>query len=463
MKLPEEKPIAEAPANGMVQQMTAALLEACHGRVVSSGAGSLPSIFAVSDLAAAAVGTAGLALHQLLDADGGGQDPVLIDRRLASMWFAWSLRPQGWSPPPPWDPIAGDYRTSDGWIRLHTNAPRHRAAALGVLNVDAEREAVAEVVAQWRGRDLEGQIVEAGGCAAEMRSQVQWLESTPGSSVSAEPLIAWDIIGEKKSSPQRWDRAKPLRGVRVLDLTRVLAGPVATRFLASIGADVLRVDPPDWDEPGVVPEVMPGKRSVRLDLKKEFDRRRFIDLLAGCDMLVHGYRPGALDEIGFGQTERSSINPSMIDITLNAYGWTSPWSGRRGFDSLVQMSCGIAEAGMRLLGKDRPTPLPVQALDHATGYLMAAAAISALSHRARTGNAMRARLSLARTAALLMAHTNDDPSTLAPEEPGDRDGWIEPTFWGPASRLKSPISLAEVDFRPTIPAAPLGTHQPSWQ
>lgn len=163
------------------------------------------------------------------------------------------------------------------------------------------------------------------------------------------------------------DARRPLAGIKVLDFTRVLAGPVATRFLAGLGADVLRIDPPEWDEPGVVPDVILGKRCARLDLHTAEDRRVFEALLARADIVVHGYRPGAMARLGYDEGERRTINPGLVDVSLCAYGWTGPWAGRRGFDSLVQMSIGIAEAGMRWQQAERPVPLPVQALDHATG------------------------------------------------------------------------------------------------
>ena len=165
----------------------------------------------------------------------------------------------------------------------------------------------------------------------------------------------------------------------MLDLTRVLAGPVATRFLAGFGADVLRIDPPEWDEPAVVPEVTLGKRCARLDARTDDGRAHLRRLLAEADVLVHGYRPGVLDSLlGVDADGRAELRPGLVEVCLDAYGWTGPWSARRGFDSLVQMSSGIAEAGMRWAGRDVPTPLPVQALDHATGYLMAAEVIDGL-------------------------------------------------------------------------------------
>ena len=213
----------------------------------------------------------------------------------------------------------------------------------------------------------------------------------------------------------------------------MLAGPVATRFLAGYGAEVLRIDPPGWDEPGVVPEVSIGKRCARLDLRLAGDQETFRALLSKADVFLHGYRPGALDGLGLDTATRRGLSPGLIDVCLDAYGWTGPWAMRRGFDSLVQMSAGIADAGMRRRGSEKPAPLPVQALDHATGYLMAAAAVGGVARRLIQGNGTEARLSLARTAKLLADHPLEhDERQLAAETEADRSPAIETTEWGSA-------------------------------
>lgn len=412
----------------------------------------LPSVFAVSDLACAAMRAAGTELAACL-----GAGAIALDRRLTLMWFQTSLRPQGWAVPAAWDAIAGDYRARDGWVRLHTNAAAHRAAALSVLGCAPDRTAVAEAVRDRDREALETAVVAAGGAAAAMHDLAGWAAHPQGRAVAQEPLIAWTDAGPAPARPRTG-----LRGLRVLDLTRVLAGPVATRFLAGFGAQVLRIDPPAWDEPGIVPEVTPGKRCLGLDLRRAADRARFEALLSGADVLVHGYRPGALEGLGYDAARRRSLAPALIEVTLDAYGWAGPWAGRRGFDSLVQISCGIAEAGMRRTGAARPVPLPVQALDHATGYLMAAAVLRALRRRDRTGQIASARLSLARTAALLTSAGEEEQRTdLAPETAADLAPETEATVWGPARRLRFPIRLPDGSgARWSCPAGPLRAAPP---
>jgi len=428
-------------------------------QVRMTGQGALPSAFAVSDLAAASVAAAGLAVAEW----AGQRSAVTVDRRLASFWFNMTLRPQGWTMPPPWDPIAGDYQARDGWIRLHTNAPHHRAAALAALGVPGEKDAVTRAVSGWGADELEAAVVAQGGCAAAMRDLTTWRAHPSGSAVSAEDLVWMEAgaPGTGRGAEPRADR--PLAGIRVLDLTRVLAGPVATRFLAGFGADVLRIDPPDWDEPGLIPEVTLGKRCARLDLKRASDLAQLKALLAEADILVHGYRADALDRLGLGTAERQRLRPGLVDVRLNAYGWSGPWSGRRGFDSLVQMSSGIAAEGMRHYGTAAPKPLPVQALDHATGYLMAAAAIRGLSRRRANGGGTIARTSLARTAAFLAELPVEDAPEFDPLTDADFDPMQEATDWGPGHRLMPPLSFDGFGMAWDRGASRLGSADPAWR
>ncbi|WP_071674159.1 CoA transferase [Nioella nitratireducens] len=428
-----------------------------------TGRGDLPSVFRVSDLAAASMAAVGQGVAELRMALGHGAADISVDRRLAALWFSDSIAPQGWALPPAWDDLAGDYLAADGWIKLHTNAPHHRAAAIRALGCVESKEHVARAVAAWQAEELEAAVVAEGGVAAQMRGMTSWAEHLQGRAVVAEPLVAW---GEARPASIRdWGGApdRPLHGVRVLDLTRILAGPVATRALAGFGADVVRIDPVAWDEPSLAPDVTLGKRCARLDLRTDNGQARFATLLQKADVLVHGYRPDALDRLGIGADWRRSHAPHVIEASLCAYGWTGPWAKRRGYDSLVQMSSGIAEAGMARLGRDKPTPLPVQALDHATGYLIAASVLAALRDAAAGKGVRNARLSLARTAALLQ----DYPSETMSEGPltaeaADYAAEVEHTTWGPARRLRPAIVVEGAPMHWTIPAGPLGRHVPVW-
>ncbi len=427
----------------------------------TTGRGSLRSAFPVTELAVASIGAAGLAASELISATTGGAPTVTVNRALASGWFGMTLAPVGWQVPSPWDPIAGDYRASDGWIRLHTNAPHHKAVALEVLGVADDRDAVARAVAQWPAQELEDEVVEAGGCAAIMRSAIEWRRHPQGMALAEEPLVAWrDGLAGRSGGDWQPTAERPLAGLRVLDLTRVIAGPVATRLLAGLGASVLRIDPPDWDEPAIVPELTVGKRTARLDAHEFAGLERLRALVAEADVVVQGYRPGALDGFELGTRARSELRPGLVDVSLDAYGWTGPWSHRRGFDSLVQMSVGIAERGMRWAGADKPVPLPVQALDHATGYLVAAAVLRGLTMLVTEGRGSIAQLSLARTAlALTAAGEGDEDAEVTPDALPTRD---EATGWGPAKRLLPPLTIQGAPLEWELHARDLGSDAPTW-
>ena len=426
-------------------------------------AGALPSIFAVTDLASASIGAAGQAVAQLIQQQTGRLPSVSVDRRLASFWFSSSIRPTGWEVPPLWDPVAGDYASADGWIRLHTNAPHHRAAAERVLGKAADRIEMAAYVAKWKAAELEQAIVDEGGCAAQMRSWQAWQSHPQGLAVNAEALVQRRTDEATCVKPWLGSVARPLAGIKVLDLTRVLAGPVASRFLAGLGADVLRIDSPTWNEPGVVPEMTLGKRCARLDLKSPEGRQLFESLLKDADILFHGYRADALEQLGYTASALQTLAPGLIDVSLNAYGWSGPWRNRRGFDSLVQMSSGIADAGMAWKQADKPVPLPLQALDHATGYLMAASAVQALSERLKSGRGGSARLSLARTAKLLVeAGQVPEQPALRAEELSDQGLVVEQTAWGQAHRLLAPVTISGTPLQWDLPAGELGSHRAQW-
>lgn len=437
-----------------------------------TGKGTLPSAFDVTGLAVSAMARAAAAVARLAVHHGANPSGITIDRDLASRWFGMSFTPVGWELPPVWDAIAGDYRCSDGWIRLHTNAPHHRAAALSVLGLGAgdNRETVASAVELWNGEELEAAIVAANGCAALMRSRARWLAHPQGRAVAAEPLVAWGAPrrmddGGPRGHVRPASARRPLEGVRVLDLTRVIAGPVATRFMAMYGAEVLRIDPPGWEEPALEPEMTLGKRCARLDVKTPEGLAVLHELLAGADIVIHGYRPDALDRLGLSDSWLAERHPSLVVVALDAYGWSGPWARRRGFDSLVQMSCGIAHAGMEWVGPDgagpgRPHPLPVQALDHATGYLCAAAAIEAWCERLH-GTVRHARLSLARTAVELMRTGCSDPSAPFP---GLGPALLVPesTLWGPGLRLPPAVQMTGIVAATDVEARGFGWAAPVW-
>jgi hypothetical protein len=432
----------------------------------------LPSTFDVTGLAAGSVAAAVLAAAEYHAARNAAPVAgVRVDSFAACAAFAAEalFTPVGWSVPEPWDPIAGNYQARDGWIRLHTNYAYHRAVVTRLLKAD-DRASVEAAAGQWKTADLEAAVVAAGGCAAAMRDREGWLSSAPGAASAAGPALAVaerPFQGGPAGAAARTEgqATQPYAGVRVLDLTRVIAGPVCTRFLAAYGADVLRLDPPGFAEvPALLPETTAGKRTAAVDLAAADGRAAFERLVAGADVVVTGLRADALGRLGYDDAALTALNPGLIIASLNSYGWGGPWRDRRGFDSLVQMSCGIAAAGGDASGSDRPVPLPVQALDHATGYLLATAVGRALTARLTRSAASRIRASLAGTANFLWSLPR--PVDRSAQPPMPRPGEIPLadtlTAWGPGRRVPLPGQIAGVTPALRVEAGPLGRHQPAW-
>jgi crotonobetainyl-CoA:carnitine CoA-transferase CaiB-like acyl-CoA transferase len=364
----------------------------------------LPSIYRIGTAAVAAVGTATLAAAvfgaERTRGFGVTPAPVRVDVREAVTAFRSEryLRVNGRAGPT-WEPLSGNYPAADGWVRLHCNFPHHERAACRALGVEADREAVTRAVADRLAVDVEQAVIDAGGAAGALRTGQQWAEHEQSVVIAGRPLLALepvvDVAGPTSAdrgggwSAGRTGRSgrsgRPLAGVRVLDLTRVIAGPVAGRVLASWGADVLAVRAPHLPTvPWLDVDTGFGKRLRLLDFRGRGDREVFLELVRRADVVVQSYRPGALDRLGLGPTELAAARPGLGQVSVSAYGATGPWGGRRGFDSVVQLVCGIADAGMRAAGADRPVPLPAQVLDHTAGWLAAAAAIETVRRARRT-------------------------------------------------------------------------------
>ncbi|BDI21272.1 CoA transferase [Herbiconiux sp. L3-i23] len=317
-------------------------------------------------------------------------------------------------PPQIWSDLSGFWRSADGWMRTHTNYPHHRERLLRSLDLAAGAtvEEFAVRVAMSHGADVESRAAANGALAVRVRSVGEWRAHPVGAAVGDEPLIGIDR--DLVNAPTRSARgSRPLDGVRVLDLTRVIAGPVASRTLALFGADVLRVDSPDLVEPEWQHlDSGAGKRSALLRLS---DRSALDDLLAGADVVPVGYRPGSLDRFGLDPAGLSARYPSLVVGRLDAWGWGTEWSSRRGFDSLVQAASGIAATSSA--DGDHPGALPYQALDHASGYLLATGVMRALQLRDANRGGSDVRVSLARTAHELLGLGFAGPEPLPSFEP----------------------------------------------
>ncbi|MGY1712335.1 CoA transferase [Geodermatophilus sp. SYSU D00758] len=422
------------------------------------GATGLGGVLPVPDLALGAV-AAQLAAARLL---GGGADPgadagtdpradagAPLDLDAAAVGLAFRSERYaavaGRPVAPGFHPLSRFWPTADGWLRLHANYPHHRAAALAVLGPD-----VAQAAARAPAGELESAVVAAGGAAAAVREPGAWAASAPGRAVAGRSLVA---LRRAVPGPPR---EPATGGPRVLDLTRVIAGPVATRTLASHGADVLRLDGPRLPEdPGQLVDTGPGKRHAVLDLASAAGRRAADELLAAADVVVQGYRPGALDRLGLAPEALLERHPHLVVVRLSAWGTEGPWGGRRGFDSLVQAATGIAA----VCGDGAaPGVLPAQALDHATGHLAAATVLAALHRRRAEGGGWHGELSLARTAAWLLAAPRTGAEDGVP--PADPGPWLVrlPSADGEVTLVGPPGSPPW-----TAPARRLGDAPPAWR
>ncbi len=365
----------------------------------------LPSPLPVAELASRTVATALDAAAELAEARGARRPVVSLDPEHVAVAFVSERHARAGDAPPPslFDPLSAFFPAADGWVRTHGNYPHHRAALVAALGDD-----VPAAIAERAAVDVEEAVAAAGGCAVAVRDEAAWRAHPQGTAIAALPLLDFAPAGSAPPLPP--PGALPASGIRVLDLTRVIAGPVGTRMLGALGADVLRIGPPHLPEiPHAALEGGPGKRSAFLDLRTE--RPTFEALLRDADVLVHGYRPGALAAFGLESASLADRHPHLAVVQLSAWGTTGPWAHRRGFDSLVQAATGIATAC------GSPGKLPAQALDHGTGYLIAAAALRALTLRATEGRAAHAELALARTAHHLLAQPRPEPPPPVEPDP----------------------------------------------
>ncbi|MEH2568441.1 CoA transferase [Bradyrhizobium sp. AZCC 2289] len=428
----------------------------------------LPSSFRVAAAAQTSVAATGLAAAQIWKLRSGQGQDVAVDMRHAVVECRSEryLRVDGKPPPPAWDAIAGIYNTVDQrFVRLHTNFRHHRDAVCKVLNCKPERDEVQAALMQWDGEAFET-AAYAGGCVvALMRSHEEW-SATPHAKTLAElPLISIEKIGD--AAPKPWPTGdRPLAGIRVLDLSRVIAGPVAGRTLAAHGADVLLISGPDLPAiPWLTIDTGRGKLTSFVELRSEQGRDALRDLLAEADIFSQGYRPHAIARLGFSPDEAASINPGIVYVTLSAYGHAGPWAERRGFDSLVQTATGFNHAEGQAAGVDGPKELPAQMLDHATGYFMAFGGMMAKARQAREGGSWHVRVSLAQTGRWLWNLGRVADGFMTEDLKGEMVmPFIEEVAsgFGPLRSVRHSAVLSKTPAFWARPAMPLGSHPPQW-
>jgi crotonobetainyl-CoA:carnitine CoA-transferase CaiB-like acyl-CoA transferase len=427
----------------------------------------LPSSFAVGTMAQTTLAAGARAAAELWRLRSGRQQRVRVAMRDAAIEFRSEryLQVNGKPAPEYMDRIHGIYRCRDGrFVRIHANLPHHRDGVLKLLGCAHERAAVAKALAAWDAEAYEAASAEAGLVGTMSRSFAEWDAHPHGRVIPGLPLFTIERIGDAPARPlPGGDR--PLAGIRVLDMTRVIAGPVCGRALASHGADVLLVTARHLPtmEPLVIDNGR-GKLSTAIDLRTPEGRATLTGLLTEADIFVQGYRPGAIAGLGFGPQDAAAIRPGIICVSLCAYGHDGPWAGRRGFDSLVQNANGLNVAEAEAAGDATPKPLPAQVIDHGTGHLMAFAAMTALARRTLEGGSWHVRLSLAQTAHWLRSFGRVDGLALPDPDLGDVRDRLEEmdSGFGRITTVRHAAVMSETPPHWMRPSVPLGTDPPAW-
>lgn len=436
-----------------------------------SGEGpGLPSAFKVGLCAQVTEGAAGLAAAEVWRARTGRDQTVSVNREAASIGFNSErhVHVVGVEPEYIWDDISGHYKCGDGrWVQLHCNYTHHMAATTAAFRAPISRAGMQSVLNKMTGLEVEQVMIDHGLPGGMMRSKSEWRATPQGRALEGTRLTEIERFGESDAKPWKSSPTRPLSGIRVLDMTRVIAGPVCGRTLAAFGADVLRITPPRYPDRGpLILDGGAGKRNAMLDVKTAEGRKIFEKLVGEADIVVQGYRPGSLDQAGLGPDAVKEINPSIVSVTLCAFGYEGAWASRRGFDSIVQTVSGIAEAGGRAAGlaDAAPKSLPAQALDHGCGYLMAAAAMSALKRQREEGGAWRVRTALAWTGRWLEDLGEIDAiNAEAPSEASIAAHMIEENGpYGQVRRVPMATELSDTPPRWDLPASPLNAHEARW-
>lgn len=426
----------------------------------------LPSSFAVGTAAQTSIAAAALAACELGHARGQERQRVGVDMAHAALecegWFSVNGQVSD-----AWDTFSGLYACADGWVRVHANFAHHRDGALALLGLSsrgAQRDEAQRVLRSWKAQDYEQAAADRGLVVSALRTFEEWDRHPQAPAIAAQPLLSIERIGDAPALalPKLHATQRPLSGMRVLDLTRIVAGPVAGRTLAALGADVLLVNSPHLPNVDLIAENSRGKLSCHLDLRSQAQRQTMDTLLADAHVFVQGYRPGGMEAMGYGPQALAAKRPGIIVVSLSAYGERGPWAQRRGFDSLVQAATGFNLAEAQAAGSAQPKALPMQILDHATGYLMAFAVSAAKVRQLQTGGSWHVRVSLAQTARWLRS-LGRVASGFAVTAPG-RKPYLDTyaSGFGPIVAMRPSAQLSRTPAFWSRPSVPPGTHAPVW-
>ncbi len=464
------------PHNALRSILPAAGISADRAASVEMTGGTdpfLPTPFRIGVAGTASLAATGLAAADLWELRTGRRQSVAVDARhaTASLRSGHYMKLGDGEVSTRRNSIMGVYPTKDGrWSYVHANFPNHRAAALGVLGVAEDREAVARAVLNWNAADLEEAIIAAKGAGGMVRTHAEWAQHPQAAAIAALPLLEIVKIGDSPPEPLPAG-TRPLSGIRVLDLTRVLAGPTCARTLAEHGADVMKITGAHLPNLGYQEfDTGHGKLSAQLDLREQRDVDTLRGLVRETDVFSQGYRPGTLGTRGLSPEELSAIRPGLIYVSLCAFSHAGPWASRRGFDTVVQTVSGITSRQAEIVPAKTPGPqfYPVSAIDYCTGYLMAFGAMVALKRRAEEGGSWLVRTSLAQIGKWIVdlgevapAAARDAPAEFTAAE---LESWsmVSETPSGKLRHLKPVVQMSETPTYWARPSVPLGYHQPVW-
>ncbi len=362
--------------------------------------------------------------------------------------------------------VHGFYKCGDGgWLQIHGNYPAHKYGVIEAFNCEPTEKGVQDILSNMTVSDAETYLTDRGLPAAMMRTLDEWSEHPQGKAVSALPLMEIEKIGDARpldfcSTPNR-----PLEGVKVLELTKVLAGPLIGRTLAEHGANVLWLNDPHLDViDGLIMDMAKGKYPAHLNLNDKKDKKTFTDLAKSADVFIQGYRPGSIAEKGFSPYDMAEIRPGIVCVEISAFSHEGPWSTRRGFDSIVQTVSGIGREGGLAKNQDGMSHLPCQALDHGTGYLGAFGAMVGILKQRREGGSWRVRLSLSQTGHWLKSLGRLD-AISAPDikecDIKDYMGQVDSPY-GRISYTRPVAQLSDTPAYWTLPPSPFGSYEAKW-
>lgn len=429
---------------------------------------ALPSRFPIGARAAAALGACGAAAALLWrDVTGEDQEVVVDQRRAEASLLGFAFNRLDGAPllrTAEGNPLVALYECADGrYVHLHGAFPKLAARTVEVIGgeVGEPADAVAARVKRFGALELEDALADVGACGAMVRSAAEWAAHPQAAALAPLGRVSIERIGDAPAEAVG-DGNRPLGGLRVLDLTRVLAGPTCARVLAEHGADVLHVNGDHLDNvPAFVVDTGHGKRSASLDLDQPSDADVLRDLVAGADVFSQGYRGRSLARRGFGPEELAALRPGLVYVTINCYGDTGPWRERPGWEQLAQSVTGLAEAQG---APGPPTLVPAAAADYTTGYLAALGVMAALRRRRVEGGSYHVRASLCQTAMWLASDGPClDPAAAAGF--GDMEPWLvtSRTDLGELVHLGPVAQLSRTPGFWATPVAALGTHPATWR